>query len=343
MPKTQRPIAITTGDHRGIGPEVIAKGLFGLRRTVKPDSVMIFGVPELYVPFAGYLPKKWKVWSEQEVASRAWEGPLRGNLNFVKPDLSRVPRVLSACYSCGRCIELAARGCMEGLFSAMVTGPIDKYELRRGGFRFNGHTEMLRELCGAKSATMMMAGPKMRVTLVTAHVAHKNVASNLSRGKVVRCIADTETGLRRYFGIKKPRIAVLGLNPHAGDNGLFGREENEVIKPAIRIAAKDHPLARIEGPFPADGFFAQWQTRFSKGFDAVVCMYHDQGLIPVKLLDFEHAVNVTLGLPILRTSVDHGIGLDIAGRNKANPASFSAALRLAREMAFKRSRIRATH
>lgn len=343
MSKTQRPIAITTGDHRGIGAEVIAKGLRRLRNSVKPDSIVIFGAPELYVPFAKYLPKKWKVWSEHDVAAKGWAGPLRGHLNFVQPDLSRVPRVLSAAYSSGRYIELAARGCMAGRFSAMVTGPIDKRELRRGGFRFDGHTEMLRELCGAKSVTMMLAGPKMRVTLVTTHVALKDVAAELSPEKIVRCIADTEGSLRRDFGIKKPRIAVLALNPHAGDNGLFGSEESRVIEPAIRLASKKHPKARIRGPFPADGFFAQWPSRFSEKFDAVVCMYHDQGLIPVKLLDFENTVNVTLGLPILRTSVDHGIGLDIAGRDRANPSSFLAALRLAREIVFKRSRIRATY
>lgn len=343
MSKTPHPIAITTGDHRGIGPEVIAKGLLLLRKTVNPDSVVIFGAPELYLPFRKFLPRRWRVWNESDLGALGRQGPAAGQLNIVVPDLSRIPFALRACHACGKYIELAARGCMDDLFSAMVTGPIDKSELRRGGFRFDGHTEMLRELCGAKSVTMMMAGPKMRVTLVTTHVAHKDVASKLSREKIVRCIADTEGGLRRDFGIKKPRIAVLGLNPHAGDNGLFGSEESGVIGPAIRVAAKGHPLALIQGPFPADGFFAQWQSRFSKEFDAVVCMYHDQGLIPVKLLDFENTVNITLGLPILRTSVDHGIGLDIAGRNKANPASFRAALRLAREIAFKRSRIRATY
>ncbi len=343
MSKIQLPIAITTGDHRGIGSEVIAKGLNALHARISFDSVVIFGAPKLYVPFDKYLPKKWKIWNDCDVAAKGWAGPLRGHLNFVQPDLSRVPRALSACYACGKYIELAARGCMAGRFSAMVTAPIDKSELHRGGFCFDGHTELLRELCGAKSVTMMMASPKIRITLVTTHVAHKDVTSRLSKRKIVRCIADTEESLRRDFRIRKPRIAVMALNPHAGDNGLFGSEESRIIGPAIRAAVEKHPRALIQGPFPADGFFAQWPSRFSKDFDAVVCMYHDQGLIPVKLLDFGNTVNVTLGLPILRTSVDHGIGLDIAGQNKASPASFRAALLLAREIAFKRSRIRATY
>ncbi|MBI2605594.1 MAG: 4-hydroxythreonine-4-phosphate dehydrogenase PdxA [Deltaproteobacteria bacterium] len=343
MLKTTRPIAITTGDHRGIGPEVIAKGLSALHARIPFDSVVIFGAPELYRPFRALLPNRWRIWTEHDFRARSWPGPATHCLNFVVPDLSRKPSALRAAHACGKYIELAARGCMAGRFSAMVTGPIDKSELRRGGFRFDGHTEMLRKLCGARSVTMMMAGPKMRVSLVTTHVALREVSSKISREKIVRCIADTAGSLRRDFGIKKPRIAVLALNPHAGDNGLFGSEESRVIEPAIRFASRGHPKAHIHGPFPADGFFAQWQSRFSKEFDAVVCMYHDQGLIPVKLLDFENTVNVTLGLPILRTSVDHGIGLDIAGRNQASPASFRAALRLAREMAFKRSRIRATY
>ena len=188
---------------------------------------------------------------------------------------------------------------------------------------------MLQSLCGADNVTMMMASPVMRTVLVTTHEPIKTLSASLTQQKILSCIENTLSGLKNYWGIKMPRLAVLGLNPHAGDNGLFGREELEIISPAIKQARTLFKSKSIEGPFPPDGFFAQWRTNHSKNFDAVVCMYHDQGLIPVKLLDFKNTVNVTLGLPIARTSVDHGVGLDIAGKNKADPSSFCAALLLA--------------
>jgi 4-hydroxythreonine-4-phosphate dehydrogenase len=328
------PIAITTGDHRGIGPEVIAKGLRLLRAKIKPHDVVIFGVPEIYRPFKRFLPKKWQVWTENEVLSTSWKGPSRGALNFILPQISHVSGDKREAFACGRYVELATLGALSGAFSAICTGPIDKNTLRRGGYAYDGHTELLRDLCKSQSVTMMMAGPRMRTSLVTMHVALKDVSARLSAEKIVTCIENTALGLVRDFGIKKPRVAVLGLNPHAGDSGLFGDEEKMKIQPAIetakaRLNASAPSGASVEGPFAPDGFFAQWRTRHCKAFDAVVCMYHDQGLIPVKLLDFENTVNVSLGLPIVRTSVDHGVGYDIAGQNKADPTSFCAALKLA--------------
>lgn len=333
------PIAITTGDHKGIGPEVISKGIKALTRKLKPHDFIVLGIPELYRPYQKLLPKKWHVWTENEVFEAAWEGPAANHLNFIVPHTNRIEPELKDAYCCGRYIELATLGALRGLFSAIATGPIDKNELHRGGYKFDGHTEMLRDLCKAPNVTMMMAGPKMKTTLATTHVAIRDVATALTITKIRTCIENTISGLVRDFGVANPRVAVLGLNPHAGDQGLFGDEEKTKIKPAIDEARARFSNASIEGPFPPDGFFAQWRTKHAKAFDAVVCMYHDQGLIPVKLLDFENTVNVSLGLPIVRTSVDHGVGYDIAGQNIADPASFCSALRLAATIARRRAQI----
>lgn len=338
-PKRAHPVlAITTGDHRGIGPEVIAKGLKNARSQLKPHNVVLFGIPELYRPYRKLLPKKWKVWTENEVFSQEWLGPTPNHLNFIVPYANSVPAEKRDAYCCGRYIELATTGALRGLFSAIVTGPVDKTELRKGGYPYDGHTEMLRDLCKSNSVTMMMAGLKLRTTLATTHVAIRDISRQLSAEKIITCIENTIVGLIRDFGIEKPRVAVLGLNPHASDHGLFGDEEATRIAPAIETTRRRFPGVEIEGPLAPDGFFAQWRTRHSKVFDAVVCMYHDQGLIPAKLLDFENTVNVSLGLPIVRTSVDHGVGYDIAGKNKADPTSFCAALKLAVKIVRRRTK-----
>lgn len=181
---------------------------------------------------------------------------------------------------------------------------------------------------------MMLAAPGMRVSLVTTHVPLGQVVQNLSTQKILLTIENTHNALKEYFGLKQPRLAVLGLNPHASDHGLFGKEEELVIEPALKLAKKKK--INVNGPFAPDGFFAQWKTRHHKNFDAIICMYHDQGLIPIKLFDFKNSVNVTLGLPLIRTSVDHGVGLDIAGKGVADPSSFQAALLLAKEFVMRK-------
>jgi 4-hydroxythreonine-4-phosphate dehydrogenase len=181
---------------------------------------------------------------------------------------------------------------------------------------------------------MMLANSKLRVSLVTIHLALNQVSPHLTREKISRATLHTFTYLRERFGIKKPRIAVIALNPHAGEGGMFGQEEIQVIQPAILAIQKEiGNVGEIAGAFPADTFFArQMDLKPRERFDAVICMYHDQGLIPVKLLDFHHTVNVTLGLPIIRTSVDHGTGFDIAGRGVANPSSMLSAIELAEKL-----------
>ena len=224
-------------------------------------------------------------------------------------------------------ITEAARLCITGEAAAMATAPINKEALNRAGHKYPGHTELLAELTGTGDFVMMLAGDRLRVTLVTIHEALKNVPQLVTFDKVLSTIRITHRDVDRYFR-KNPRIAVLALNPHCGEGGLFGDEEERVIKPAVEAARREG--INCVGPLSADTLF---HFAVEGGYDAVVCMYHDQGLIPLKLLHFEDGVNVTLGLPIIRTSVDHGTAYDLAGSGKASDASMAAAIRMAAEMA----------
>ena len=219
-----------------------------------------------------------------------------------------------------------------GEAAALVTNPIHKRTLYGSGFRFPGHTEFLAELTGTVAApVMMLAVPGLRVVPVTIHLPLLQAIGRLDRAAIVHCGRVTAAALQRDFAIARPRIAVAGLNPHAGEGGSLGREETDIIAPAVaELAGLDIDTT---GPLPADTLFhpearARW--------DAVICMYHDQALIPLKTIDFAHGVNITLGLPIVRTSPDHGTAFDIAGRGSADPASLVAALRLAATMAARR-------
>ncbi len=216
----------------------------------------------------------------------------------------------------------------NGHLTAIATCPISKFALQKAGLPFPGHTEMLADLTNSHNFAMMMAGNRLRVTLVTIHCPIADVANIISREEIQRLIHITHHALNVDFSITSPRIAVAGLNPHGGEQGMFGSEEEKLITPAIEEARKSGIEA--SGPFPPDTIFYQ----AAKGqFDAVVCMYHDQGLIPFKLLHFSNGVNVTLGLPIVRTSVDHGTAYDIAGKGVADPRSLSAAVELAGKIA----------
>lgn len=232
-----------------------------------------------------------------------------------------------------RYIEEAVRLLEAGILAGMVTCPISKTALNLAGYRYPGHTEMLAALCGTDRYAMMMAGNRLRVTLVTIHVGLAEVPALLDVGKITGLIEITGRSLQNDFGIAAPRLAVAGLNPHAGEGGLFGDEEEKLIVPAVARARASGWQAA--GPFPPDTVF----NKAAAGqYDAVVCMYHDQGLIPFKLLHFEDGVNVTLGLPIVRTSVDHGTAYDIAGRGRADAASLTAAVDLAGRIVANRNR-----
>ena len=227
-----------------------------------------------------------------------------------------------------RYIETAARLASTGVIAGIATAPINKAWVTRAGFPISGHTELLKDLTGARAVRMMLAGSRLRVILVTMHVALGAVPKALTIREVARTITIGADHLRRYHRVAEPRIAVTGLNPHAGEGGLFGREEGRVIEPAIERAQRDGVDA--SGPYPADSLF--FQAVDGKKFDAVIAMYHDQGLIPLKLLHFHDAVNVTLGLPIIRTSPDHGTAYDIAGKGKADAGSMIEAIALAHAM-----------
>jgi len=226
-------------------------------------------------------------------------------------------------------IETAVSDVRAGRAAALVTNPINKDALYRAGFRHPGHTEFLAELAGSREpAVMMLAGRDLRVVPVTIHLALRRAVDALTTAAIVHAGRVTDAALRRDFGVAAPVIAVAGLNPHAGEAGGLGREDIDIVAPAIaelRAAGID-----ARGPLAADTMF---HAAARRGYDAALCMYHDQALIPIKTLDFDGAVNVTLGLPFIRTSPDHGTAFDIAGKGKARPDSLIAALRLAAEMA----------
>ncbi|WP_240910223.1 4-hydroxythreonine-4-phosphate dehydrogenase PdxA [Desulfopila sp. IMCC35008] len=228
-------------------------------------------------------------------------------------------------------IQTGVRLIQEGHLNAITTCPIAKDALQQAGFQYPGHTEMLVDLTKAEHYTMMMAGPSLRVTLATIHCRLAAVPEAISRTVVEDLIEITNRSLQMDFGIGKPAIGVAGLNPHAGESGIFGNEEHRHIEPAIR-SAQDKGI-NVSGPYPPDTIFFK---AAAGQFDCVVCMYHDQGLIPFKLLHFKDGVNVTLGLPIVRTSVDHGTAYDIAGKGVAAADSLAAAVTMAHEIQMNR-------
>jgi 4-hydroxythreonine-4-phosphate dehydrogenase len=295
-------IAITMGDAAGVGPEVVRKALEdpGLRALAE-----------------------WVVVGDAAVLGPLPEGVRTVDLNLLRPADFKVGELSAAC---GRAaleyVRVATEMCLRGEARAMVTAPLNKEAVALSGRRFSGHTEYIAELCGGADSRMLLVSERLRVAHVTTHRALRE-ACNLDRERILRTIELGDEALER-MGIEQRRIAVCGLNPHAGENGLFGSEDAEFIAPAVE-AARARGI-RCGGPFAADTIFMK---ALRGDYDLVVAMYHDQGHIPMKLLDFENAVNVSLGLPITRTSVDHGTAFDIAGKGLANPASLKAAMRLA--------------
>jgi 4-hydroxythreonine-4-phosphate dehydrogenase len=244
-----------------------------------------------------------------------------------KPDPANAAGVVAV-------IERAVRLVMQGKAAAICTAPIHKKALKDGaGFAFPGHTEFLAHLAGVDRVVMMLACPELRVVPATIHIALSEVPSALTPEVLEAVIRTTHAGLIRDFGITRPRLAVAGLNPHAGEGGAMGREELDWIAPLVRRIADEG--MQIRGPMSADTMF---HAAARQGYDAAICMYHDQALIPIKTIDFAGGVNVTLGLPFVRTSPDHGTAYDIAGRGVADPSSLVAALRMARDMATARLR-----
>ena len=323
-------IGITMGDPSGIGPEIIVKAL----RETAVTSIcrpVVFGDRRILKREAGRLGLAC-VFETVSSPDKALSGPDAtaiievSSLNpadvlYGKPTPEGGTAMAQYII---RAVEMAKAGKID----AIVTAPISKMALHDAGYNYPGHTEMLADLTGAKDVVMMLAGETLRVVLVTIHCAYADVTKLLTAEKILKTITITHESLLKVLVGKKPRIAVAGLNPHAGEGGLFGEEEKNLIAPAVAEACRLGIDAT--GPMPADTLF-YYAARGR--YDVVVCMYHDQGLIPLKLLHFDTGVNVTLGLPIIRTSVDHGTAYDIAGKGIASPASLVSAIKMAAAMA----------
>jgi 4-hydroxythreonine-4-phosphate dehydrogenase len=329
-----RPIlGITMGDPAGIGPEIIAKALASkeVSRLCRPIVVGSLPVME---QAAGALRIPLKVTT---VAGHEQALGRRGNIPVLDPlerPLGRF-RMGVASAKTGEAavafIRTAVRLAQDDCVDAVVTAPINKEGMHLGGYRYPGHTELLADLTDSKEVGMMIVGGPLKVMFVSTHVSIQDLPSILTKDRIAKAIRLAHRALREFFGIPRPRIGVAALNPHAGEGGLFGEEEREVIGPAARRARASGIQAT--DPLPADTLFG----KAARGlYDGVVAMYHDQGLIPLKLVAFGQCVNVTVGLPIIRTSVDHGTAYDIAGKGTADPGSLIEAIKLAVQLARKR-------
>jgi len=316
------PLAVSLGDPAGIGPEVIAKcwdnrGDFGL-----PPFVAIGDGRSIAAVWDGPI----EVIDDPRQADYAFDAALPlFQLNSAEEDRPGHPSVAGAHCSLDS-LEIAVGLARSGSAGAVVTGPVAKEQLYAIGFQHPGQTEFVAERCGvsAGNVVMMLAGPTLRTVPVTTHLPLADVPRNLTSALIESRGRAALRGLQRNFAIAEPRLAVSGLNPHAGEGGQLGMEEVEIIAPAIAALAAEG--WRVTGPHPADTMFHE--SARAK-YDAALCMYHDQALIPIKALHFQDAVNVTLGLPIVRTAPDHGTAFDIAGQDRADPRPMAAAMRMA--------------
>lgn len=314
-------IGITIGDINGVGPELIIRTLKD-KKVASKFTPIIYGsskVLSYYRNIIGaqdfhpaYYDSKGKVKEGNVYIKNCWDS----NTNITVGEVTEEGGKLAAL-----AMEHAVADAKEGLIDAIVTAPINKEAMKKSGFQFPGHTEYFAKEFNAKETVMMMVSNGLRVALVTNHIPVSQIKEKVTKEKISAKLIMLDQSLRKDFGIDKPKIAVLGLNPHAGDNGTIGSEEIDLIKPIILEAKKTGMF--VSGPYPPDGFFGS--SEFKK-FDAVLAMYHDQGLIPFKALTFGNGVNFTAGLPIVRTSPDHGTAYDIAGKNVVDISSFRTAL-----------------
>jgi len=328
-------IGITMGDPTGIGPEIIVKAL-SMKEPFEACRPIVFGDREVLsraiqmqhlpstlevveeIPEDGYLPQKIFLFSLSQLVIPS--------LHFGQPDRA-----------CGEAmvkyIEEAVQFVKSGKLDAITTCPINKQAINSAGYLFPGHTELLAHLAHASPVAMMFLGSRWKIVLATTHLPLKEVSKRITASHILSILRLTDEGMKKYFGITQPRIAVLGLNPHCGEEGLLGEEEKKEVLPAI-AQAKSLGMD-VQGPFPADSFF---NLSGSYAFDVVISMYHDQGLIPIKMLEFKEAVNFTLGLPFIRTSVDHGTAYNIAGKGLADQTNLVQAILIAANLSkFKRN------
>jgi 4-hydroxythreonine-4-phosphate dehydrogenase len=320
-PSPSAPIVLTCGESAGIGPDLCLR----VAQAERGQPLVFLADRELLRERAALLRQPCRI---EEYTPGVAPTRAAGELTVLHVPLERAavagrldprnaPWVL-------RLIERAAEGCRRGEFAAMVTAPVQKSVIIEAGLPFTGHTEYLAALCGVPLPVMLLVAGRLRVALATTHLALRAVPDAITRAGLLGVIGVLDGGLRSLFGIEHPRIGVCGLNPHAGESGHLGSEEQQVIEPALR-AARELGLD-VQGPYPADTLFV---PRNLDPYDAVLAMYHDQGLPVLKHAGFGNAVNVTLGLPIIRTSVDHGTALDLAGTGRAEAGSLLAAIELA--------------
>lgn len=322
-------IAITMGDPSGIGPEVIIKGLgdTALQEICNP---FVIGHLEVMATHATRYAPQQKMIAIQKVSEAVFKP---GHLNILDIGMDGAhfrPGVLGADAASAalKSIELAAKLALRGEIDAIATAPIHKEAMKDIGFAFPGHTEFFANVANTNNFGMMMAGSGMKIMLASIHLPLADAISQLNTGDLLKSIRLTHRTLQRDFACADPHIAVAGLNPHAGEGGILGQEEKTIIAPAVKTAQSEG--IHVSGPYPADTLF----YKLHQGqFDAALALYHDQALIPIKLLAFGGAVNITAGLPFIRTSVDHGTAFDIAGQGIANPGSLQEAVRWAAKMA----------
>ncbi len=319
-------LALTPGEPAGIGPDLTIMAA----QHAMPFDLVAIADRDLLASRASLLglPLTLRDWQPDH----ACEDSPAGTLTVLHVPLGReaIPGTLdtaNAQYVLDT-LEHAIRGCMNGCFGAMITGPVQKSIINDAGVPFSGHTELLAEQAGVDQVVMMLATEGLRVSLVTTHLPLKDVPAAITRERLTRIIRITHQDLVQHFGINQPRLLVCGLNPHAGEGGHMGREEIDTIEPVLETLRREGMT--LEGPLPADTLFT---PKYLANADAVIAMYHDQGLPVLKHMGFGKAVNITLGLPFIRTSVDHGTALDLAGSHQADPGSLMTAIDTACDMA----------
>ena len=326
-----RPLAISLGDPAGIGPETVAKSWALRAEHGLPPFLAVGDVRSIEAVWDGPVVRI----SSPEEALRCFDDALPliqvEDAGEIVPGQPNLPGARCSLDS----LEMAAGLARSGAAAALVTGPVCKAQLYAIGFDHAGQTEFIAERCGVspENAVMLLAGPSLRTVPVTTHVALRDVSDLLSIDLIVAKARATDRGLIRNFGIARPRLAIAGFNPHAGEGGAIGREEIDLILPAIELLRAEG--IDIVGPLAADTMF---HARARAAYDAALCLYHDQALIPIKTLHFDEGVNMTLGLPIVRTSPDHGTAFDIAGTGLADPGATIAAILMARDAACWRAR-----
>lgn len=314
-------IGITIGDINGIGPEIIIKSLSD-SRLLNHITPVIFGSTKVLSFYRKML--NFEDFHYNQIKSISELNPRKVNVINCWPEMVEI-KVGQVTAEAGNCAYLslkeATNHLKEDKIDAIVTAPINKKNIQRDDFKFVGHTDFIAEELGASDNLMLMVNEGLRIGVVTAHIPISEVSSNLTQEVVERKLTIMIKSLKKDFGIDKPKVALLGLNPHAGEDGLLGKEENEIIEPVIEKFKNKGNL--VFGPFPSDGFFGTLQYQ---KYDGILAMYHDQGLIPFKMLGFESGVNYTAGISKVRTSPDHGTAYGIAGKNTANPTSMREAI-----------------